>query len=113
MKEISRDNLQALMNENQDFTLIEVLPQAEYQRFHLPKAINVPWGPDFERQVSREVPDKGRTVVVYCADTQCDTSDKAAKKMDEMGYKKVHHYSEGKKGWADARHLTVEPSQAM
>jgi rhodanese-related sulfurtransferase len=48
--------------------LIEVLPQEEYHRRHLPGAVNVPlkdFNPEFLDQF-----DKDRPVIVYCADTQ-------------------------------------------
>ena len=46
--------------------LVEVLPQDEYTKAHLPDAINLPLGTLNERGVS--VLDRGRPVVVYCWD---------------------------------------------
>ncbi len=46
--------------------LVEVLPQDEYTKAHLPGAINLPLGTLNERGVS--VLDRGRPVVVYCWD---------------------------------------------
>lgn len=48
--------------------LVEVLPQEDYESWHLPGAINIPL-----KELNRETVvrlDKNRPVIVYCADTQ-------------------------------------------
>jgi rhodanese-related sulfurtransferase len=48
--------------------LVEVLPEEDYESWHLPGAINIPLKdltPDTIAQL-----DKKRPVIVYCADTQ-------------------------------------------
>lgn len=46
--------------------LVEVLPAADYDKAHLPGAINIPLAELDERGTS--VLDRGRPVVVYCWD---------------------------------------------
>jgi rhodanese-related sulfurtransferase len=51
---------------DQGAQLVEVLPPAEYQELHLPRAINIPLKTlDAE---STAALDRARTVVVYCWD---------------------------------------------
>ena len=42
--------------------------------FHLPDAINVPLASDFGEAIQQAVPDKSRTVIVYCWDEDCHAS---------------------------------------
>ena len=63
---IDRTRLQQLLREGAQ--LVEVLPQAEYEDEHLPRAINIPLkelNADTARQLRR-----GQPVVVYCHDYQ-------------------------------------------
>jgi rhodanese-related sulfurtransferase len=48
--------------------LIEVLPREDYNHGHLPGAINIPLK-DFNAEFLDQF-DRGRPVIVYCADTQ-------------------------------------------
>ena len=107
MKAITRDELKKRMDGGEDLPVVEVLAPQYYKKFHLPGAINVPLGDDFEQQIQKAVPDKNQPVVVYCANKQCPASSKAAKRMDELGYKEVYDYEEGKEGWKEAG-LSVE-----
>ena len=48
--------------------LVEVLPRAEYEDEHLPRAINIPLK-ELDRETTRLL-DHGRSVIVYCYDDQ-------------------------------------------
>lgn len=76
--------------------------QELFAKFHLPGAINVPLGDDFEERIQKAVPHRDREVVVYCYDDDCDASPKAAKKMEKLGYTKVLDYEGGKMDWKSA-----------
>jgi rhodanese-related sulfurtransferase len=102
MERISREQLQTKMHRGEDFALVEVLGPEQFGRFHLPAAINVPVGEGFEESMKEAVPDKTRPIVVYCANTECDASPKAARKLDEMGYAEVYDYAGGKEDWKSA-----------
>jgi len=52
--------------------------------------------------VRTAVPDKQGTVAVYCADAKCQASSKAARRMDELGYRHVLDYEAGKSDWQKA-----------
>ncbi len=63
---ISRDELKAKIDHNEDFTLVETLPEKAFQNVHLPGAINLP--PDRVRELAPTLlPDKNADIVVYCA----------------------------------------------
>lgn len=100
MQTITRDQLNRKIDEGA--LVVEVLSPDNYEEFHIPDAINVPLGDTFETQIQQAVPDKSRDVVVYCYNTECDASPKAAKRMEELGYKHVYDYEAGKMDWKEA-----------
>jgi rhodanese-related sulfurtransferase len=102
METIERDDLKRKIDKAEPMTLIEVLPREEFERFHLPGAINIPVGAEgFEERV-QAVADRDEQVIVYCADADCDASPKAARRLDALGYTNVHDYAAGKADWREA-----------
>ncbi len=62
---ISREDLKAKLDREDDFVLVESLSEEQYQHAHLPGAVNIP--PYRERELAGElIPDKDADVVVYC-----------------------------------------------
>ncbi len=102
MRTISHQELKQKIDGNEDMELIEVLPEDSYEEFHLPKAKNIPFDDDFPQKIKRQVPDKNKQIVVYCANSHCPLSDDAYNKLDEMGYKNVFEYQGGKEDWKAA-----------
>lgn len=101
MQEISRKQVQRLIHRG-NACLLEVLPQSSYSNAHLPGALNVPFDENFDLHVQFKVPDKNIPVIVYCDDTECDLSPKAAKHLEFLGYTKVFDYAAGKADWRHA-----------
>ncbi|MDY6788374.1 MAG: rhodanese-like domain-containing protein [Candidatus Nanohaloarchaea archaeon] len=100
MKTISRGELKKKLDSGEDFHLVNVLSQDHFEQQHIPKSINIPLD-----QLEDEAPkkfDKGDEIVVYCASEECQASPKAAKKLSEMGFKKVKDYEGGVKDWKEA-----------
>jgi len=65
-KTISRDELKAKIDRNDDFLLVETLPATAYHHNHLPGAINLP--PESVTSLAAQIlPDKNAEIVVYCA----------------------------------------------
>lgn len=63
---ISRDELKQMMNDNEQFVLVETLAPTAFDHAHLPGAINLP--PDRVAELAPELlPDKSSDIVVYCA----------------------------------------------
>jgi rhodanese-related sulfurtransferase len=102
MKEISRDEVKSWLDSAREVKIVEVLPEESFNEYHLPGAINVPVGRDFEEDIQRAIPEKDTPVIVYCANTECPASAKAAEKMDALGYADVLDYVAGKEDWKAA-----------
>ena len=100
MQEISRKQVQALMRRNA--AIVEVLPEPNFGKAHLPGAINVPFDEAFDERIQNAIPDKNVPVVVYCADSECQLSPQAAQHLDRLGYTKVFDYKTGKADWQQA-----------
>ena len=63
---IDRDEVQRLLDNGAQ--LVEVLPEAQYEDEHLPRALNIPLkslDAESARRLARE-----RPVIVYCSDYQ-------------------------------------------
>jgi rhodanese-related sulfurtransferase len=97
-REVDRRELQELMAAGAQ--IVEVLPAEEYEDEHLPGAVNIPL-----RRLDREAPEllsKDRPVVVYCYDSACDVSPRAAWRLLALGFTDVIDYPAGKYDWAAA-----------
>ncbi|PZG02775.1 rhodanese-like domain-containing protein [Micromonospora deserti] len=93
---IDRDGVQRLVRQ-EHAQVVEVLPRPEYDWAHLPDAVNLPL-----KQLSAEsaaVLDQSRPVIVYCHDTECDMSPRAAVRLRRLGFPRVYHYVAGKMDW--------------
>ena len=90
-------------------TLIDVLPNEEYEEEHLAGAVSIPLK-SLDREAVRGL-DRSRPVIVYCWDALCDLSPRAAAVLDELGFEDVCDYAVGKVDWT-ARGLPTEGSKA-
>ncbi len=62
---ISREDLRDKIDEDDDFVLLETLPEGQYRHTHLPGAVNLP--PNRVRELAPKLlPNKGTDIVVYC-----------------------------------------------
>lgn len=102
MQTIGRDEVQTMLQNRNDLTVVETLSKENYQEFHIPGAKNVPLDDDFDQNIKEAAPEKSKPVLVYCYDSECAASHKAAEKMDEMGYQEVYDYEQGKVDWKQA-----------
>ena len=57
---IGRDTLRHWQERKRHFALVKVLAPDRYREFHLPGAINVPVGEDFEARIQEAVPARPR-----------------------------------------------------
>jgi rhodanese-related sulfurtransferase len=97
-REVGRTELQELMANGAQ--VVEVLPAEEFDDEHLPGALNIPL-----RRLDREALErlsKDRPVVVYCYDSACDVSPRAAWRLVGLGFTDVVDYPAGKYDWAAA-----------
>ena len=63
---ISREELKRKIDINDDFLLVETLPEATFHHAHLPGALNLP--PDRIAELAPGLlPEKDADIIVYCA----------------------------------------------
>ena len=98
---ISRQELTEKMNQHARLTLVETLPLEDYRQKHLPGAIDLPVE-RVKELAGGNLPDKNAEIVVYCASSTCNASEKAADALTHLGYRNVRRYVGGKQEWADA-----------
>jgi rhodanese-related sulfurtransferase len=63
LKTIEREDLKTLIDDGEDFVLLEVLSEQSYAREHLPGAVRFPG----RSEIPNLLPDKATTVVAYCS----------------------------------------------
>lgn len=97
---INREELLARL-EQDEVTLVEALGPMYYEDVHLPGAINLPHEQVDELAPSL-LPDREAQIVVYCANTACQNSTIAARRLRQLGYTRVFDYEDGKQDWIEA-----------
>jgi rhodanese-related sulfurtransferase len=99
MIEVGRDDVRRLLAEP-GTVLVDVLPASDYADEHLPGSVNIPL-----KELARRAPAelaRDAAVIVYCHDSQCDLSPRAAWRLEHLGFTRVHDYVAGKMDWAAA-----------
>ena len=92
--------------ENQELVLVDVREKHEWNEGHIPGAVHVPRG-YLELQVEEAVPDKDKTVVLYCAGGV--RSLMAGATLQQMGYKNVVSMAGGFGTWKGNGYSFVQP----
>jgi len=96
MDTISKEELKWMLDNNEDFVLINVLSKEYYNKQHIAGSINIPLeDKNFDKKIMKKIPDKHKKIVVHCANMQCKASTDAAKKLMDMGYKEVMDFEGG------------------
>ena len=107
---ISRHDLHAKLASATPPHLVEALGSGYFADAHLPGAINIP--PDqVDRLAPRLLLDLDAEIVVYCSST-CRNSEAAAHRLEELGYRRVLLYPDGKEDWIEHA-LPVERAGAQ
>lgn len=95
---ITRNELKRMMDQRKDFVLIETRPADDFEREHIPGAINVPLNePGFEERVREACPEVDRDVIIY-GDGMESLRD-AAMRLESLGYTSIYAYQGGKEDW--------------
>ena len=103
MQVLSTSEFKEMTQKQKDLDIINVLPSEAFKKAHIPGSVNIPVeNTEFEHQVGSLVGDKNAPVVVYCANTDCDASPKAARRLEQAGFSKVYDFEAGLQGWKDA-----------
>ena len=105
MKIVEVDELKSMMDNKEDFVLIDTRSHDEYDREHLPGALSVPSdnvGRDMEKDYDHEA-----RIVTYCKDTACESSVIAARKLERYGFKNVMEFRGGIAVWKNRKYPTI------
>jgi rhodanese-related sulfurtransferase len=92
---IGCDELRRKIESGEQFVLVDALPPMSFAHSHLPGAINLPP----ERVDAKRIPNEAAEIVVYCANSECESSIDTARRLLELGFKNVRHYPGGKNEW--------------
>ena len=89
-------NLRGHDHKKKGLVVVNVLDNDLYADCHIKDSINIP----FEMiETSADTIDKNAQVVFYCSDYQCSSSEWAAKKFKEKGFREVYVYEGGMAEW--------------
>lgn len=103
MNTLTADKLKQMQDQNDDFLLINTLDEEHFASTHIPDSINIPQSSDdFVSRVEEQADSKDKKIVVYCASDECQSSTKAAQKLEEAGFSNVFDFEAGAEGWQQA-----------
>lgn len=97
---ITTEELEEKFGNDEDFILVDVLGEEYFEKGHIPGAVNIPFG-RIAKTALQEM-EKDDDIVVYCKNTKCSASPKAAEKLEDLGFENVKDYEAGIEGWKDA-----------
>lgn len=113
MTKISAHVLKQMMTENPHLIVINVLDESEYDKAHIPGTTNIPLSrDDFVPAVKALVGNTDRRVIVYCSSSDCEASPKAARELENAGFKDVMDFEAGMAGWRNAGYELERPVTA-
>lgn len=101
MEKISKSQLKEALDNQESLLLVDVLSADSFNHRHIPGAINIPLKENvtFAQQVQAKARSKDQRIIVYCASTRCDASEKAAEKLENAGFTNIVCYEKGLEGW--------------
>jgi len=100
MQTITTEELKVLTGQNGDVTLVNTLAADAFENTKIPGAINVPLdSATFAAEIEKQAGGKEKQIVVYCASDGCDSSEKAAQKLEQAGFTAVSRYTGGAAAW--------------
>lgn len=103
MKKVTALGLKKMLDGQEDIFLINVLDREAFEKRHIPGSVNIPLkDEEFLDKVEERTDYKSKEVVVYCANTECEASPKAAKVLEDAGYTNVYDFEAGMKGWQES-----------
>jgi len=87
--QISAEEAKKLMDTEENFILLDVRTQEEYESSHIPGAILIPDN-EVEERAEKELPDKDQLILVYCRSG--NRSKTASQILANMGYTNVKEF---------------------
>jgi rhodanese-related sulfurtransferase len=108
MQTIDAERLDTMLDEREDWLLVDTLPPGSYERQHIPGAVNVPAeAEDLVSRVDELVSRRDDPVVVYCADEECPLSSQAARRLEQAGFSNVLDFEGGLEEWRKTGHAVT------
>ena len=105
MKEIKYNELVNMLEAGKKHpVLINVLPRTDFLKNHIPGSINIPV--EEIPQEAKKLFAKHDWIVVYCANTGCEVSHKAANKLAQLGFENVFRFTGGVDEWKKSNSYT-------
>lgn len=86
---ISAEEAKKIMDNTDDFVLVDVRETDEYADGHIEGALLIPYG-EIEEKAATELPDKEQTILVYCRSGR--RSAIAAQTLTDLGYTDVRDF---------------------
>jgi rhodanese-related sulfurtransferase len=96
VREKTVDDVKAMLDRGEKFTLIDVREESEFAKDHLPAAVHLGKGV-IERDIEQKVPDTAAPLVLYCGGGF--RSALAADNLQKMGYTNVISMDGGVRDW--------------
>ena len=85
-RQVSPEEAAALMEEEEDYIILDVRTEAEYEESHIPGAICIP-NETIGTEEIPELPDKDQLILVYCRSG--NRSKQASAKLADLGYTNI------------------------
>lgn len=96
MENLTREELKWILDNEEDFVIMNVLPRERFEKQHIEGSINIPIvDRNFDKKVLKRIPDKNKRIVVHCASIKSNASPRAAKRLIRLGYNNVIGYGGG------------------
>lgn len=105
MNILTRDELTKMLENREDFLLLNVLSDASFQKAHIPGSYNIPVSEQgFLEKVAdlAGVEGRNRRIVTYCGGFHCTASKNAANHLSAAGYTQVSAFEGGMEDWLNA-----------
>lgn len=105
MNILTRGELTKMLDNREDFLLLNVLSAASFHKAHIPGSHNIPLSePGFLQKVADMAGIEGhnRRIVTYCGGFHCTASKDAANHLLAADYTKVSAFEGGMEDWLNA-----------
>ncbi len=101
---MSSTELHQRIEKGEEFVLIDVLSKEDFEKEHIPGAINVPLA-NLRERAQKDLSTNQR-IVVYGTDHDDPSSNDAAAVLEDLGFRKVADFDGGLNAWKNAGFLT-------
>ena len=86
-KSIDSKTVKEMIDNKEDFILVDIREVDEYNEGHIPTAVLIPLG-TIETDFEKKIPDKNKKIVIYCRSG--NRTKTAYEKITELGYTDVY-----------------------